>query len=117
MKQIKIIGISGISGSGKSTLVRALAEKLDASSLFWDDFDEISKHPNDYVVWYKTNKDYRAFDYQKLADLLHALKQGKAVNHPTLNKQIEPTEYIIVDAPLGKAHKQTAQYIDIFFHV
>ncbi|EKD71677.1 MAG: hypothetical protein ACD_46C00125G0001 [uncultured bacterium] len=112
-----IIGISGITGAGKSTLATALANKLQATGLFWDEFDEISTSPDDYVAWYNSNHDYAEFDYQALADVILALKNGKQVQHPVTKVLLEPTKFIIVDAPLGKKHQQTGQYIDVFIHV
>jgi len=117
MKNIKVIGISGISGSGKSTLVKELSKRLNASSLYWDDFDEISNSPADYIAWYERGKDYKEFDYKSLADAILALKQGASVSHPATKRMVESTEYIVVDAPLGKAHQQTAQHIDFFIHI
>lgn len=117
MNQIKIIGISGISGAGKSTLTKALASQLDASSLYWDDFDDISQSPNDYVDWFNRGKNYTEFNYSDLAKSLCDLKQGKSIMHPVTRKTIASTEYIVLDAPLGKAHAQTARYIDTFIHI
>ena len=45
----QIIGISGNMGAGKSTLARALAVDLQATVFGWDEFDEISNGPYDYV--------------------------------------------------------------------
>jgi uridine kinase len=67
-----IIGVSGISGSGKSTLVKALSQQLQATSLFWDDFDEISIAPNDYVVWFEQGGNYNEFNYQALAETIQS---------------------------------------------
>jgi uridine kinase len=36
-----IIGVSGIAGAGKSIFVQRLAQSLQATTLFWDDFDAI----------------------------------------------------------------------------
>lgn len=117
MKKLKIIGISGISGAGKSTLVKSLSKKLQATSIFWDEFDEISTSPTDYVAWYKRGGDYNEFNYEALAKVLASLKKGNCTKHPVTENILEPTEYIIVDAPLGKAHKQTSQFIDYFIHL
>jgi len=112
-----VIGISGISGAGKTTLVKALSHYLESTSLFWDDFDEISTSPNDYVIWFEQGGNYNEFNYQALAETIQSLKKGCSVAHPTSKTILAPTKYIIVDAPLGKAHHQTAQYIDIVIHL
>ncbi len=44
-----IIGISGITGAGKSTLAKALSLDLKATLISWDDFDDISLEPEDYI--------------------------------------------------------------------
>ena len=108
----KIIGISGIGGSGKSTLTKALSKKLNATALYWDDFDEISESPSDYVKWYETSKNYNDWKYDALADVLKKLKSGEKVICPATKKELLPTDYVIFDAPLGRKHKTTGQYID-----
>lgn len=112
-----IIGISGNMGAGKSTLTMELASKLQSSFLFWDDFDEISNGPEDYIDWYKRGENYSEWDYQGLADVLEYLKLGKSAAHPELQTIINPTEYIIFDAPLGRFHKQTGVHIDTWVHI
>ncbi len=47
---VKIIGISGISGAGTTTLTKALGTALDATTIFWDDFDDISESPDDRTL-------------------------------------------------------------------
>ena len=51
------------------------------------------------------------------SDVLKELRRGKKIVHPVSKQTIQPTQYIIVDAPMGKVHKQTAQYVDLFIHV
>lgn len=117
MNEITIVGISGISGAGKSTLTKALANQLNASSLYWDDFDTVSQLPGDYVDWFKRGCNYTEFNYAALAQSLCELKSGKIITHPVTQENIAPTRYILVDAPLGRAHEQTACYIDTFIHI
>lgn len=108
----KIIGISGIGGAGKSTLTNRLGEALKATMLFWDDFDAISEEPSDFIKWYEQGRDYSAWKYDALATVLKELKAGKSLLCPATKKELIPTEYIIFDAPLGRKHTATGQYID-----
>ncbi|MBX3710163.1 MAG: uridine kinase [Gammaproteobacteria bacterium] len=113
----KIIGISGKMGAGKTTLAQALQQDLKSTLLCWDDFDDISTSPSDYVEWYHRGQDYSEWNYQALSDVLKLLKAKQPVSHPVLKQLLNPTEYIVLDAPLGRLHHQTGQYIDILLHI
>lgn len=112
-----VIGISGNMGSGKTTLAHALQQHLKSTLLCWDDFDDLSISPSDYVAWYHQGQDYKEWDYQALADILKALKTKQPVVHPLFKQSLIPTEYIVFDAPLGRLHQQTGQYIDFQIHI
>jgi uridine kinase len=109
---VKIIGISGIGGAGKSVLTNALGKSLNATIIFWDDFDEISKDPEDLIKWYNSTQDYSEWKYDSLAEVLKELKTGKKIICPATKKELIPTQYIVFDAPLGRRHSATGQYID-----
>lgn len=113
----QVIGISGVTGAGKSTLTHGLAKTLNATKIFWDDFDEISISPDDYVDWYHRGRNYDEWNYQALANALKSLKKKQTILHPVFNNELLPTDYIIFDAPLGRLHSQTAKYIDIWIHI
>lgn len=108
-----IIGLSGVSGAGKTTLARKLGEALKATTLFWDDYDGISKAPADYVAWFHSKERNTAeWQYEALENVLKTLKSGKSLLCPASNRQLISTPYIIFDAPFGYSHKATGQYID-----
>lgn len=109
---VKIIGIQGVSGSGKTTLTKALGKALNATTLFWDDFDSISTGPSDYVEWFKTSKNRNDWKYDALAETLQSLKKEKSIVCPATDRLLTQTKYIIFDAPLGYDHKATGQWID-----
>ncbi|MBN9227456.1 MULTISPECIES: AAA family ATPase [Legionella] len=114
---VMILGVSGVSGAGKSTLAAALAQGLNAVLISWDEFDEISIAPEDYVDWYQRGQDYHEWNYCELAQVLQTLKSGASIVHPVTHNVLRPTELIIFDAPLGRLHHQTGQYIDLCFHI
>jgi len=95
-----IIGISGISGAGKTTVAKALSKMLNATAVFWDDFDEISTCPDDYVAWYASGQGYEVWNYPALAMILETLKKGQSIDHSALHHLLEPTKYIVFDAPM-----------------
>lgn len=112
-----IIGISGKTGAGKSTLAKALSQNLKAMLISWDDFDEISLEPEDYIDWHHKGCNYSEFQRENLKMVLANLKSKKEIIHPVLNTSLQPTKYIIFDAPLGRLHKQTGEYIDTCIHI
>lgn len=112
-----IIGISGVTGAGKSTLAKALAGDLKSTLVSWDDFDNVSQDPEDFIVWHNQGKDYKAFQRKELAKVLAALKKGKRAHHPVFETPLEATPYIIFDAPLGRFHEETGQYINTWIHL
>lgn len=117
MSKNKIIGISGNSGSGKSTLSEHLSQTLNATKVAWDDFDDISTGPEDYVDWFKRVSNYDEWDYPELARVLGELKSGIDLMHPETKEMLHSSKYIIFDAPLGRLHKQTGLYIDFWIHL
>jgi uridine kinase len=114
---MKIIGISGVSGSGKTTLAKKLQQILHVTAIFWDDYDEISESPHDYVEWFKKSKDYQAWRYDALANTLSSLKNGKTVICPATNQVLIPTPIILFDAPLGYRHHATGAQIDFLIYL
>lgn len=112
-----IIGISGISGAGKTTVAHALSKVLNATAVFWDDFDKISTSPDDYVAWHATGQGNDAWDYPALATTLENLKKGNSIIHPALHHLLPSTEFIVFDAPLGRFHQQTGTFIDTWVHI
>jgi len=112
-----IIGISGKTGAGKSTLSKLLANELKATLISWDDYDDISQEPDDFIAWYHHGQDYDAFKRQALSKNLEELKNNKSTIHPVSNQILPATPFIIFDAPLGRLHQETGKFIDIMIHL
>jgi uridine kinase len=109
-----IIALGSYGGGGKTTLVRHLAFTLGVSAIFWDDYDEagLMTHPDDWVL-----ADTNDWKVPQLAKDLRQLKEGQAITSPLDGSDILPTPYIVFDAPLGYAHKETGQHIDFFVFI
>ena len=70
-----IVGISGKTGAGKSTLAKALSQDLKVTLISWDDFDDISLEPEDYIEWYHKGCNYSEFQREGLAMILSSMKE------------------------------------------
>jgi uridine kinase len=113
----KIIGISGISGAGTTTTTRALGKILNATTIYWDDFDDVSSGPGDYVEWFHKSGDYADWQYPALEKTLHELKKGLDIKHPATGDKLLSTSIIIFDSSLGRKHEATGKFIDFMIHI
>ncbi|MCH7982622.1 MAG: hypothetical protein J4O01_05080 [Chloroflexi bacterium] len=108
-KKIIIIGIGAVSGGGKSRLVTELARTLgNVRAVYFDEFDDTTEHPGDMRKWLADGGDYNAWKAPALVEHLRVLKDCDA-SEP----KDGPNQYIVFDAPLGRAHAASGQYIDL----
>ena len=113
-----VVGISAVSGGGKTALTRRLAQLLqDAVSLFFDDYDDTNVHPASLQSWFDEGADYDAFETPVFTDHIRSLKNGNPITSPVDGSKVEPTKYVVVDAPLGRAHHDSGRYIDFMVFI
>lgn len=94
-----IISISGISGSGKTTIATALKERLVNAEII--SFDNITGDwlGRDYCEWSESGADCNEANLSSITDEINRLLK-------------EPLDYIIVDYPFGKAHREVGSYLN-----
>lgn len=108
-----IVVITGIAGSGKTTIAKMLCEKLNATYIGWDSYDDLTVGPSDYLEWFKDDHDnWKAWDARHMAEDLKCLKIGIERIHPVSKEKLKATEVIIFDSGLGRWHQQTGEFID-----
>lgn len=102
-----VVGISAVSGGGKTRLVADLAGQLmGAVTVSFDDFDDTTKPPGNMQSWLADGGDYNAWQAADLARKLQSLKSSR------IDSGQHELQYVIFDAPLGRAHDETGKYID-----
>ena len=103
-----VIGISSVSGGGKTAVAKKLAELLpDSVTLCFDDYDNTNVHPASLDTWRKEGGAYTVWQTPVLTKDLQALTAGDHVISPVDGSKVSPAEYIVFDAPLGRAHCDT----------
>jgi uridine kinase len=107
-----VIAVSSVSGGGKTTLVKKAAEKLGAGTLFFDDYASSSEYPNDFRHWIDGGGNLDQWKTPLFARDLTALRQGKCVNSPQDGAVIHPTDYLVIEQPLGRGQPEMAGLID-----
>lgn len=114
-----VIAVAGPIGSGKSSLVKALVHQLqDAATLSFDHYEGITrKAPHELVQWMQDGANFDRFIIPGLADDLEKLKRGEAVTDPVSAEIIQPAKYIVFEMPFGRAHTETAPYIDLMLWI
>lgn len=114
----RVIGISVVSGGGKTAVTRRLAEVLgDAVALHFDDYDNTNIHPEDRQSWFAEGADYDAYETPVFSRHLQALKDGQGVCHPIEDTFVGPARYVVADAPLGRTHADSGQFIDLMVFI
>ena len=117
IKRHFVTGISSVSGGGKTAVSQRLAELLqDAVTLCFDDYDT-NIHPEDLEAWLSEGANYNAWQTPVLTRDLQALKTGNHIASPVDGSTVSPAEYIVFDAPLGRAHCDTGRFIDFMVFI
>ena len=118
MGSVVTIGISAVSGGGKTAVTKRLVEVLgEAVSLHFDDYDDTNIHPGDIQSWFAAGADYDAYRTPVFTGHLEALKAGKSITYPVGGAQLGPARYVVVDAPLGRAHSDSGRFIDLMVFI
>ncbi len=107
-----VVAVSSASGGGKTTLVTGAAELLDATTLFFDDYRDVSEYPQDMKKWVADGADLNEWKTPKFAEDLAALKRGESVVSPAGGATITPTEFIVIEEPMGRGRDEMAKSID-----
>ena len=113
-----VTGISSVSGGGKTAVAKKLAELLqDAVTLCFDDYDNTNTHPANLDTWLIEGGDYNAWQTPVLTRDLQALTTGNHITSPVDGSKLSPADYIVFDAPLGRAHCDTGRFIDLMVFI
>ncbi len=118
MNSVVSIGISAVTGGGKTAVTKRLVEVLgEAVSLHFDDYDDTNVHPDDIQSWFAAGADYDAYRTPVFTGHLEVLKAGKSITYPVGGAQLGPARYVVVDAPLGRAHTDSGRFIDLMVFI
>jgi hypothetical protein len=107
-----IIAISSVSGGGKTTLVKRTADFLRGTALFFDDYASVSEYPPDIKKWVEDGADVNKWKTPQFARDLAALKRGDSVVSPIDGASILPSEFIVIEEPMGRERAEMATLID-----
>lgn len=115
-----LVGVSSPSGGGKTTLVENLVTRLKSSvAVLFDEYDDAGTivHPPSYRTWLAKGADYNAWQTPRLAADLEQLKAGLSVTSLDGKSVVGPAMFVVVDAPLGRAHHETGKHIDLMIYI
>lgn len=108
-----VIAIAGTSGAGKSTLVGELSKRLDASSLYYDAYQETTAYPEDMLKSLARGEMINPAEIRspKFFEDLVSLKNGRKVIDPW-SREVLPTDYIVVEEPFGRLREGMKEVLD-----
>jgi uridine kinase len=109
---------AGPSGCGKTSLVKAVAERLGAAALFFDDWAD---DPPDIDEWGRLpDADFARWETPDFSAALAQLRAGAAVSIPMLSpsvgldrsRKVEPAPHVVIEEPFGRLRPEAARSID-----
>jgi uridine kinase len=118
-----VVAIAGPSGCGKTSLVKALAARLDAAALFFDDWAD---DPPGMQEWaHLPGADFGRWQTPGFSWALAELKSGAPVTVPVLSPsvgldrspEVSPTAVIVIEEPFGRLRPEMAGSIDRVFSI
>jgi hypothetical protein len=107
-----VIAVGSVSGGGKTTLVKKTAELLNAPWLLFDEYKTVSQYPKDLRKWLDDGADMNEWKTPQFARDVAALKRGESVSSPKEGRVVQPSEYVVIEEPMGRARTEMAPYID-----
>ena len=107
-----VVAVSSAPGGGKTTLVTGAAELLGAATLFFDDYRDASTYPPALTKWVADGADLNLWETPKFAEDLAALKRGERIESAAGGATISPTEFIVIEEPMGRGRDEMAKSID-----
>ena len=99
-------------GGGKTTLVTKAGELLNAATLFFDDYAGVSEYPQDMKKWVDDGADLNLWKTPRFAADLVGLKRGERIESAVGDVTTSPTEFIVIEEPMGRGRDEMAKSID-----
>jgi uridine kinase len=114
-----VVAVAAPIGGGKTSLVTEIANGLhDAAIVRFDHYENLTEQSVDQLIqWMENGADADAFRFPGLRRDLEKLKRGESVVDPLTYVKVPSKKYIIFEMPLGREHKETAEYIDLLLWV
>ena len=107
-----VIAISSVSGGGKTTLVKKTAELLNGTTLFFDDYRAVSQYPPNSQQWVEDGANVNEWKTPQFARDVAALRKGQSITMPEDGGTVQPSEFIVIEEPMGRARAEMAAHID-----
>jgi hypothetical protein len=107
-----VIAVSSVSGGGKTTLVKKTAELLNGALLLFDEYKTVSHYPKDVRKWLDDGADANEWKTPQFARDVAALRRGESVTSPRDGRIVHPSEYVVIEEPMGRGRAEMAPHID-----
>ena len=107
-----VIAISSVSGGGKTTLIKKAAELLNGATLLFDEYKTVSQYPQDVRKWLDDGANVNEWQTPQFARDVAALRNGESVTSPRDGRIVQPSEYIVIEEPMGRERAEMAPHID-----
>ena len=85
---------------------------LGATMLFFDDYEGVSEYPQDMKKWVADGADLNLWKTPTFAADLAALKRGESIESVNGGATLSPTEFIVIEEPMGRGRGEMAKSID-----
>lgn len=92
--------------------MKCTADLLRATALHFDDYASVSEYPPDIKQWVEEGADVNEWRTPQFARDVVALKRGESIVSPKDGARIRPSEFIVIEEPMGRARAEMATLID-----